>query len=364
MPGWDDLFVTPLATWWQKLRALRYGPPGLAEGDAERSALFCAALEQSEQFFRAAGTTDAVTRPLLLFYGLSQSGRALRAVADPELWNQKTAAHGITVRNLASANGLSMTVVADKGNGLFGAVARTLGRATLGDGQTVGDLARLGRLGPGFQLPGRDPDFPPLQLRLVSQGLFYEPGPLRAELNVPGDTWARRLPDVRVRTTADYDAYRAHVRSQLQHYPTLSEASLVEIPGYFDLDVLGGGERSVQLEWPDRAQPAPGAEDDALAAFGDEPGTEVTVYPRGHGSRQAVHPYLLWWAVLYAMSQYVRYEPTRWAQIIDVDSSEEAVAVEHLCDRALDLLPELIYRSIARSGTESAVSTDGRQASP
>ena len=48
------------------------------------------------------------------------------------------------------------------------------------------------------------------------------------------------------------------------------------------------------------------------------------------------------------MSHYVRYEPTRWASIIDIDHNTEAVAVEHLCNQALDVMPELIHRTLVR----------------
>lgn len=39
------------------------------------------ALEQAEQMFRAAAGTGVATRPLLVFYGLSQAGRAITAAA-------------------------------------------------------------------------------------------------------------------------------------------------------------------------------------------------------------------------------------------------------------------------------------------
>lgn len=153
-----------------------------------------------------------------------------------------------------------------------------------------------------------------------------------------------------VLNTTHYEEYKEHVRSQLAHYPTLQRARLVDdVPGYFELGV-DGRDRTVPLEWPDLLQPPPDGEEGALHAFSDERGRQVTVYPNGSGSEYAVHPYLLWWAVLYAMSQYVRYEPTHWAEIIDVNHSDEAVAVEVLCDEALDLLPGLIHRTITRTG--------------
>lgn len=62
------------------------------------------------------------------------------------------------------------------------------------------------------------------------------------------------------------------------------------------------------------------------------------------GSMDAVHPYLIWWAILFAMAHYIRYEPTKWAAVVNVDTSDEAVTVEHIGEAALDVLPELIHR--------------------
>lgn len=346
---WAEMEMTPRHTSWQMLRALRHDPPHLAQGDAARRLLFSAALEQSEQLFRAAEATETDTRPLLLFYGLSQSGRALRAAADPGTEWDRTKGHGIKVTGESVDTQLASTCVADQDKGLFRDVAKTLHRATLGAGESVGTLTQLGRLGSRFPLPGTEPDFLPLRLSLRDRGPFDRPESLRAELTVPAATWARELPPVGTRTTAHYDGYKDHVRSRLAHYPTLREAQLViDSPEHFDLGGAGA-ERTVPLEWPNRKHPAPSDMGGALLAFGDGWGSEVTVYPRVSNSELAADPYLLWWAVLYAMSHYVRYEPTRWAEIIDVDRSVEAVAVEHLCSQALDVLPELIHRTLTQA---------------
>ncbi len=345
---WGDMEQTPRPTSWRMLRALRHDPPGLARHDPARAALFVAALEQSEQLFRAAETTAPDTRPLLLFYGLSQSGRALRAACDTSDEWPRSRGHGVTVRAASVGGPLASTIVEDQRQGLFRDVGRTLDRATLGAGQTIGSMARLGRLGARFPLSGDEPEHPPLELSLPGQSPFERSGYLRANLTVPTETWVYDLPPVGDRNTSHYDAYRQLVRDQLQHYPTLSEAHLVdEVPGHFDLGG-SGTQRDVTLEWPDRRHPRHDDEEGALLPFSDERGRHVTVYPRGQDSELAVHPYLLWWSVLYAMSHYVRYEPTHWASIIDIDHNTEAVAVEHLCDQALDVLPELIHRTLVR----------------
>ena len=58
-----------------KLRSMRHAPPGKASG-GERAQVFTSALEQSQQQISAAATVGYESRPLNLFYGLSQrSGR-------------------------------------------------------------------------------------------------------------------------------------------------------------------------------------------------------------------------------------------------------------------------------------------------
>lgn len=66
---------------WGGLRATRWDPPGGATENAERRRTYVFALEQAEQMFRAAESVGPAARPLLVFYGLSQAGRAIAAAA-------------------------------------------------------------------------------------------------------------------------------------------------------------------------------------------------------------------------------------------------------------------------------------------
>ncbi|MGW9316795.1 YaaC family protein [Streptomyces albidoflavus] len=65
---------------WERLRASRSSRPGRASGGA-RAKTYATALEQAQQMFRAAEGVGPQTRPLLVFYGLSQAGRAIAATA-------------------------------------------------------------------------------------------------------------------------------------------------------------------------------------------------------------------------------------------------------------------------------------------
>src|ERR1700744_1023636 len=74
------------------LRAFRYDPPGYAKRGA-RQTTFQSALEQCEQFLAAARPAGYATRPVQLFYALSQAGRAIVA-ASPRIGNQDWKIHG------------------------------------------------------------------------------------------------------------------------------------------------------------------------------------------------------------------------------------------------------------------------------
>src|SRR4051812_39627121 len=80
---------------WRSIRALRAAPPLLAR-DGERRAVFSAALQQSEELFAAAAKAGPASKPLPLFYALSQAGRAIAAAHNAaETW--RIAGHGLTV---------------------------------------------------------------------------------------------------------------------------------------------------------------------------------------------------------------------------------------------------------------------------
>jgi hypothetical protein len=132
--------------------------------------------------------------------------------------------------------------------GHFRFVADALDRASLPRAQRVGDLARLLWPESRFPLTGTDPPHPPLTLRLDHTA---PRGSLRAILHVPAETWAIELPPVGTLATEDFDRYRAHVREQLQNYPTLNDAQLYEpAPTQFHLSVVDLDTRGVMLQWP------------------------------------------------------------------------------------------------------------------
>src|SRR5713226_8519062 len=96
--SWLDADGPSRATVWRHIRGLRHQPPGAARKRSQRREVFCAALEQAEQLFTAAEAVGDATRPILLFYGLSQAGRAIAAAStDADSNHYRLSGHGIAV---------------------------------------------------------------------------------------------------------------------------------------------------------------------------------------------------------------------------------------------------------------------------
>lgn len=66
------------------------------------------------------------------------------------------------------------------------------------------------------------------------------------------------------------------------------------------------------------------------------------VMPSIGGHREALHPLMVWWQVLFALSVLTRYHPDRWTKMIDVNTSKQAVAIEYVLNLALDAVPDLL----------------------
>jgi transposase InsO family protein len=103
------------------------------------------ALEQSEQLFRAAAAVERESRPLLLFHGLCQAGRALAAASDRLRGRDWCASgHGLEA-DVASAKPSQVwkltTRVAPTNIDLFSRVSAAIGSSTEQGAVTLGAAA-------------------------------------------------------------------------------------------------------------------------------------------------------------------------------------------------------------------------------
>lgn len=317
---------------WRVIRSFRAAPPtevaAVLQTD-NRSDVFHMALEQSEQLFRAAAEVERESRPLLLFYGLSQAGRALAAASAHLAWDQwEASGHGLRARvskvTPAAIWDLETSVQPAKAD-LFSRSSAALSSAT-----DIGDVT-LGAAATNiveFVYEFRDFKAYP---RVVSINRVHNPGPTADPILLAVAVDLEDEPDVpsflaSVPLLSAFDYQRdTDGAPQLDHNGSV----LVVIP------------RS-EFEFKDG--------DARLRGRQRYRGQDVAVRKLGD-STAAVNPLMVWWLVLHALSNLARYEPRKWGQILDIRKSPAASQIEHLGDRALDAIPHLLAEALATLNT-------------
>lgn len=343
---WDDLGITPPQRAWQMLRSLRHAPPGPAS-KGERKATFGAALEQAEQLFAAATLATPAASPLLLFYGLSQAGRAVAAAAagkdNANRW--RLTKHGITNDAPAGpkADNLSMLNVQNQGTGAFTQLAEILGAASLPTPVPLGNLWCLLPEASRFPLPGMGTQRP---IRVNPRfNRRSDDGTARASVPVPSAlvSKADMGPDPSG-TATNWDEKRVAIRTFLTGFPSIAgwrftshDGQPPEVSGYSETYT------SIEIQW---AWPKELAYDAALLQHVMPYRSGYLAFPAIGTDERSPHPLLIWWAVLYTLSKLARYEPSSWALLISINSSSAAAAIENLLRESMVTLPELIHRTI------------------
>ncbi|WP_439659414.1 YaaC family protein [Lentzea sp. HUAS TT2] len=314
------------------LRALRHDPPGYAKQGARRTT-FQSALEQCEQFLAAATDTGYATRPVQLFFALSQAGRAIVA-ASPNISNQtwKISGHGLTA-NTNAAVAADVTVTATK-SGLFPSVATALDiQAIVADEPVM--LRKLWPLLPETaKVPLTDDVLTPALL--FSQDGWPRPGPFAgAEVH-----W---IPH-RVKELLGNDP--SQVKVHLDQYPSLRGSTLRTAKPLKVLEWRSAGPGlSLEVEWRSGSPPLAFADNKTLSDLGVacyRSADDAVVTPAVGSMTAGLHPLLALWAVLLALSSLARYEPASWSKMIDIDRSAEANAIEHLLEEATATIPTAV----------------------
>ena len=311
---------------WRQIRALRSRPAGRA-GRGDRKRVFGSALEQAEQLFAAAESAGYATRPILLFYGLSQAGRAIAAASTAADNNSyRLSGHGIKALDLDQRPPLHALTVKDDGTGSFTRLAQLLGSVSLPKGAPLGQLwAAIPDLLATPLDTGSRQCLPVLQVQHV-----------QSSEEIPGElAWIVGLPE----RPGGYDEIpEKEIQTILRSYPTLAGnhplGEQVWIKARIDYR-----DRSTVRFWPHGTYPW----------VPDQPyrdDHDPWVFPPIDGAGNTLHPLLTWWALLFALSMLARYEPASWTSNLDVDVSPNAVPLEAALDEALGTCPELILRAI------------------
>lgn len=322
---------------WRRLRALRSSPPDNAGRGARRD-LFSAALEQAEQFFRAADAVGYETKPVLLYYGLSQASQAILAARRSTRDEKEPAtSHGIDCPTIAQ--NLSVTDLelcnTTAALGSFSMLARTLGSPTLPGRVPLRQLWIS--LPEGVELPPTG-----------SSKLF---GAVRLE-RVDGQKFEHQFQNTAGRVVKlshlpflvapiDLAQVDQHIAAR---YPTLLNFRAIgdtrqcpEVAQWVQL--LDPPGLRISLSYDRGNMPMSQTDRFGMANLGppvyaDPTGPHQWILPTLPGNSSALHPLLTWYAVLFGLSELARYRPTAWATAININTSPDATALEHLMDTA------------------------------
>ena len=304
---WAEVQAPSRADVWRNIRAFRHDPPGPSNRGA-RKKVFGSALEQAEQLFSAAEEIGYAARPILLFYGLSQAGRAIAAACKACTSDWRLSGHGIAVKNLGQRASLDDVKVADQGSGSFTQLAPMLNSGTLPDDATLGQIWSTIPDLADQPLPNSGGQFPPLRFvdnvhiqntgipALIIHGSI---GGLPRQLIGAADPW---------RAVQQFlDAYPSLMGSEASHL--CSNAVILE---YTNAPTV----KAVRF-WPWSGFSDPSDGESAAREFVNSRtipylGDDRWAFPPSAAVQTCLHPLLAWWALLYALSMLARYEPDTW----------------------------------------------------
>ncbi|MGW3147259.1 YaaC family protein [Streptomyces sp. NPDC001177] len=357
-PTYRDQSYPPTAAVWRALRELRATPPGYASSGPRRK-LFSAALEQSEQLFTAAASVGPASRPLVLFYGLSQAGRAIAACAPVPKDKCRLNGHGISATNMDQPD-LGSVIIKDKGTAgaqSFTQVAAMLGSRSLPEDTRLADVwAAILEVS---LWPLQSPSRPQLSISRATRQVT--PNKLEATVSgLPAELQQHKDPGDReqaVRTwLADYPALKGYRFCSRGAIPESGPESWDERQGTigcqltWQIQNAETYELSLQWghEWEDYGESSAKRRFEEIAPWKGRSSTDSArvIHAQFGGDERQLHPLLAWWAVLFALSMLARYQSGQWTEQIDVDLNKDAVAIEYLLDSALAAVPELILAAI------------------
>jgi hypothetical protein len=326
---------------WRAIRTIRAEPQGsldrVLQSDTARRREFHMALEQAQQQFAAAERIGYESRPLNLFYGLSQAGRAIAAgshLLGRGTQNQWQAnGHGLKF-DISVPHGVMPTAVKQAGGirDLFSRVSIAVGSPL--DFNEVEFGAAMNQL-LDYTMVFKEPEgyARPLTDLHISDARS-ESFPLELEILVPGLTSGRD-------TTAD------EVRALLASYPALSGLA-VAIDDAGDVRWSHNeGRCFIIVNSLEGLETREGH--DAYELNGTDYYRRTAVLlPRVGESASSLRPLMAWWVVLYALSMLARYAPSTWTETLSLADSRIASRIEFLLDSALDAVPELLCGALDR----------------
>jgi hypothetical protein len=256
--------------------------------------MFGAALEQAEQLFSAASSVTAAASPLLLFYGLSQAGRAVAAAAtgkeNAHRWQLN--GHGITNSSAAGLRPaqLATLTLRNQGDGAFTQLADILRAASLPTPVALGDIWCLLPESTHFPLLGMG-DARPKHLQCTSYGV-RDDQKLLASIHVPTKMLERTPSADPLDAIAGWDEPRAAVKEHLAGFPSLRGFDFTTPEGQ-RIEVRGHGSTTTEIVIQREKSPNRSDQDEILRyAVGYRSAT--LTFPKIGSDERPPHPLLLW----------------------------------------------------------------------
>jgi hypothetical protein len=316
-----------------RIRATRADPPGLATDD-ERRAVYGTALTQFEELMGAARMASAQTRPLTLFYALSQAGRAIAAAHLEDEWRLK--GHGLGTADLDAADFAAVSVRPKPGKILdsFAGVAAANGSGPLQRSvQAIELWASL-----------------PFVCNLIPTARARHRIPLNVTLL---DNPFAKLNDWRwVRTAvAPLRGSLDEVGAELSQFRQARGAEIRHVQGLRGIVAYTNFGEGLEVCWPNPREDVFG-EQHALdeAAPVDAVTGEHWLRPElSDGSSPS--ELVTWWALLYALSMLARYQPAAWFRTLDYDTSIWAAPLAELLRIGTEAVPRLVLSALYRTGS-------------
>jgi hypothetical protein len=331
---------------WQDVRALRAHPPDYATSGGRRQKTFAAALQQAEELAIAAQHAGYPTKPILLFYALSQGYRAACAAKLKNEW--EPSGHGLSVPHRGNPL-LDVAVKADDRQGLYQAAMTTCGESPLAGEATLGELwassadLTVGAPSDVTSLPS------PLTLHL--------PRPLPGESGAPDSKLF-----VLVEGLGTHETARELVDA-IAPYPTLAEARPAPYPTGLRVGALSdeegrGGVAYRRMPVQAKMFPVFMVDIEGAATFRQR-FTELApcefegwdgfrIAPPAVGNPpQILGPVSTWWPLMLGLASLARYYPATWSAALNVDQSALAVGLERLLDSFEEVLPYYIASGLS-----------------
>lgn len=275
----------------------------------------------------AATKMSPASRPIQLYYGLTQGARAI-AAAHAEQWSLH--GHGLRIANVESD--ILVTKIEPTGEGEFQAIAALTCSATISAPVEIGalwaSLPELVQTADEERWPVAAAVWPRYLERGVTLKLMRG-----LETVVNFSPMPQSVEDV---------------RSLMESYPSAGDDWRIQQPvGALNMTPvtvatpIGIG---VPVVWGDAETDIRQKLEDVAPEYRFR--DEHWLRPGVGSNRDLLSPLMAWWALLFGVSILARYHPGEWVRALDPDKSKLAAPIGEALDEALTAVPHLLLEAL------------------